>query len=61
MKKTELAQIDLIELEAKEAQEINGGWWPLFVAMVLIQALTNPQAHINELVQGFQQGYNATK
>ena len=61
MKKHDLAICNVVELDAEEAQQINGGWLQLFVTLVLIQALTNPQAHLNALVQGFEEGYNATK
>jgi hypothetical protein len=60
MKNLELAEYDVIQLETKDAQEIVGGWWQIFVGFVLTQALVNPQAHIKALVQGIEEGYNAT-
>jgi hypothetical protein len=61
MKNFDLEEYGVVQLEMKDAQEIHGGWWQFFVALVLTQALVNPQAHIAAFVQGVEEGFNATK
>lgn len=60
MKTFALEEYGVIQLETKDAQEITGGWWNFFIAFVLVQAAVNPQAHLKALVQGIEEGYNAT-
>lgn len=60
MKQLDLVSWDVVPLDAKEAEQTSGGWWQFFVGYVLMQALVNPQAHIDALVDGIKQGYNAT-
>lgn len=60
MKNFALKEYGVIQLETKDAQEIVGGWWNFFVTFVLVQAVVNPQAHLKALVQGIEEGYNAT-
>ena len=60
MKQLDLVNWDVVPLETKDAEQINGGWWQFFVGYVLMQALVSPQAHIDAFVDGIKQGYNAT-
>ena len=42
------------EISEREMKEVNGGvWWSVIVAYILLEALVNPTAHCNALVEGF--------
>ena len=42
------------ELNKKEKKNINaGGWAPFIVGYLLIEALMNPEAHINAMMEGY--------
>jgi hypothetical protein len=60
MKKLELECFGVQELDAGEMKEVNGGlWWQVVVAYVLLEALLNPEAHINAFMEGLEAGKNS--
>lgn len=63
MKTIDLSNYETKELTDEQSVAVQGG--NLLIAAgithVLFAAFTNPQAHIDALVQGFKEGYNATK
>ena len=61
MKTLDLSSYKTEELATEDAASISGGnpWIAFFVANVVIQILTNPQAHIDAFMQGVKEGYDA--
>ena len=52
----DLNKMGLAPMDDLEMNDIEGGswaWWPFVVSYVLIQAATNPRAHIKAFMDGF--------
>ena len=63
MKTIDLSSCKVEDLSLEDSIAISGGtpWVAFSVTFVLLQILTNPKAHIDALVAGFNAGYEATK
>lgn len=63
MKTREMSNHKTEELTFAEAVSINGGnpWTAFFIANIVIQIVTNPQAHIDAFMQGVREGYDAVQ
>ena len=61
MKTHEMSNDKTEELTFADTVSINGGnpWVAFFVANIVIQIVTNPQAHIDAFMQGVREGYDA--
>lgn len=59
VKKMNLDNLNLVELNAQEVQEIEGGFWGYVAAALTyfaVETLTNPVASSNSLMSGFKNG-----
>ena len=59
-----LEKLNLVELNAQEVQETEGGIWPLVVAAAtyfLVETVTNPVSSHTAFSNGIKAGSNAAK
>jgi lactobin A/cerein 7B family class IIb bacteriocin len=60
-KKMNLENLNLVELNAQEAQEVEGGIWPIIIAVAgyfCLESVTNPIGSNTSFTNGFKDGYN---
>lgn len=54
-----LQNLNLVELNAQEVQEVEGGYvWALYGIYMLYEVAGNPKAHWNAFVDGFNYTQN---
>ncbi len=53
METLELKSLGLQELDSKELKESNGGWWQIIVGAIIIDALLNPEAAVDAIIDGY--------
>lgn len=59
MKKLELENFSVLEMDAKELQKVDGGWWQ--AALAAAGAIIYLYNEGGDLVRGFKEGYNGGK
>ncbi|SMO35793.1 hypothetical protein SAMN06265171_101259 [Chryseobacterium rhizoplanae] len=52
-----LKNLNVIELDAKEVKEIEGGWWQAVLTALAWSAWEN----VGDIREGFSDGYNGVK